>query len=318
MNDSKSVAPTVLSAGHINWDVTMHVRSLPDPDGEVRIRRLIQSGGGSAANVAVGLVGLDALTAVYGSVGGDDAGAMALRELDRSGVETGNVLIDDSEQTSVKYLVVDDDGEVMVLANEGANESFSASRLDAGVFDAINHVHMTSQRPETAAELAAAAGDAGVTVSFDPGRRVGGRDFEDALFESDVLFVNRREAAIVSEGSIDVDAPDRIVVVKLGADGAEVRTPAGRLSHPGFEVDVVDTTGSGDAFAAGFLATVLSERRSRDAPLPHEPTAYRRALAVGNACGALTAREPTARAAISWENVASLTGVESVRPIVDG
>ncbi|MFC6771884.1 carbohydrate kinase, partial [Halorubrum pallidum] len=54
--ESTGRVPKVVSAGHINWDVTIHVDRLPEPDGETRIERLEQSGGGSAANVAVGLV----------------------------------------------------------------------------------------------------------------------------------------------------------------------------------------------------------------------------------------------------------------------
>lgn len=331
-DDTPRSTPRVVAAGHINWDVTMHVRQLPEPDGEVAIDRLIQSGGGSAANVAVGLVGLDVPAAVYGSVGGDDSGALALRELDRSGVETGSVLIDPRGQTSVKYLVVDENGEVMVFANEGANESFSAADVDASVFEGIEHLHLTSQRPETASELAVTAARMGATVSFDPGRRVGDRNYGPALARSDVLFLNAREAEIVSAGSIDPTAPeDRIVVVKRGADGAAVYTPTGEISHPGYPIEAVDTTGAGDAFAAGFISVLLGDRLRRldagedvdaeedgirNAPssendrtdwtasgLPTEPDAYERALRVGNACGAIAAGEATARVSLSWDAI---------------
>ena len=141
---------TVLCAGHINWDVTMFVDSLPDPDGEVGIERLIQSGGGSAANVAAGLVGLDRSASLYGSVGGDDTGALALRELDRVGVDCGHVFIDAEGTTSVKYLVVDATGEVMVFSNEGANESFCTEDISAQLFRGVDHLHLTSQSPEMA------------------------------------------------------------------------------------------------------------------------------------------------------------------------
>ena len=128
---------SILCAGHINWDVTMFVNDLPDPDGEVEIDRLVQSGGGSAANVAAGLVGLETAARLYGSVGGDDTGALALRELDRTGVDCGHVFIDPEGTTSVKYLVVDETGEVMVFSNDGANESFCAADISAKLFRGI-------------------------------------------------------------------------------------------------------------------------------------------------------------------------------------
>ncbi|PHQ46031.1 carbohydrate kinase, partial [Halorubrum sp. C3] len=105
--DDADRVPKVVSAGHINWDVTIHVDSLPEPDGETRIDRLEQSGGGSAANVAVGLVDLGGQSVVYGSVGGDESGALALRELASAGVDPGQVLVDADEPTSVKYVIVD-------------------------------------------------------------------------------------------------------------------------------------------------------------------------------------------------------------------
>ncbi|TKX76483.1 carbohydrate kinase, partial [Halorubrum sp. SD626R] len=101
--ESADRVPKVVSAGHINWDVTIHVDQLPEPDGETRIERLEQSGGGSAANVAVGLVGLGGQSVVYGSVGGDESGALALRELASAGVDPGQVLVAADEPTSVKY-----------------------------------------------------------------------------------------------------------------------------------------------------------------------------------------------------------------------
>ncbi|AUX08630.1 ribokinase [Halalkaliarchaeum desulfuricum] len=316
MTDTK---PNVICAGHINWDVTMHVDKLPEPDGEVQIRELIQSGGGSAANVAVGLSGLDADATVFGSVGGDDSGAFALQELDRSGVQCGHVLVAKDETTAVKYLVVDDDGEVMVFASDGANEAFSAGDLPPRVVATADHLHLTSQRPETAVELAALVRDVGGTVSFDPGRRVGQRAFKRAFPHVDVLFCNRREAELAAEDYRENGPDDGLLVTKRGADGATVSAPKGTVSHPGFEIDAVDTTGSGDAFAAGFLAAWLGSRTFRrrfrrdggaagpdvgsdgsdDPPLEE-------VLAVANACGALTAMEATARTDLTWDRVASL------------
>ena len=308
MNETTRSGPRVLCAGHINWDVTMHVQSLPDPDGEVHIDQLIQSGGGSAANVAVGLVGLQTPAAVYGSVGGDEAGAMALRALDRAGVETGCVLIDPEQQTSVKYLIVDETGQVMVLANDGANEGFSASAIDPSMFEQIEHLHLTSQHPETAQSLAELAHEAGVTVSFDPGRRVGDRDFSTAIDATDILFLNRHEAAAIGRTHADRDTPEKVLVVKRGGDGAVVRTSSGEVSHSGFSVDVVDTTGSGDGFAAGFLATVLSSGEV----IRNRPEAYEQALIVANACGALTATESTARVPLTPASIEALSGTSAI------
>ena len=298
----RRAAVTVLCAGHINWDVTIHVDSLPEPDGEVAIRRRIQSGGGSAANVAAGLVGLDVTAALYGSVGGDDTGALALRELDRAGVDCGHVCIDSRGTTSVKYLVVDATGEVMVFSNGGANESFCNEEVSAELLQGVDHLHLTSQCPEMASRLATLASDLGLSVSFDPGRRVADREYDAALASTDLLFLNQREADRVAEaGVLSPTAPGQLtVVVKHGVDGATVYTPAGSASHAGFTVDPVDLSGAGDAFAAGFLATAVD---GGSLTPTDEAAAYADALAVGNACGALAVQDVTARTELSWRAV---------------
>jgi len=282
----------VLTAGHVNWDVTLRVDRLPQPDGEASIRSQRQSGGGSAANVAAALAGLDVDTGLIGSVGDDDNGLLAHRELEAAGISLAGVRVVEGAETAVKYLLVDDAGEVAILGNDGVNEAVTPDDLEPDRIRAAEHVHLTGQRPDTAAAIARIASEAGSSVSFDPGRRLADREYGEALALADVVFVTDREAtALLETDSVDVAGDGRIVVVTCGADGAEAYTPSGSVVHPGFDVDPVDTAGSGDAFAAGFLATWL------------EGADIDRALASGNACGALTASRDGARSAPTAEAV---------------
>lgn len=294
----------IVAAGHLNWDVTLLVASLPAPDGEARITGQHRAGGGSAANVASALAGYDLEAGLIGSVGEDEHGRRATRELEETGVDVSGVLAVPGGETTVKYLVVDADGEVMVLANDGVNEAIGPEDIDAGHLEAADHVHLTGQRPETAERLLGLAHGAGITVSFDPGRRVEERAFEPLLDRVDVLLLNELEAEAVfpaAEGeAIETAAmADRVIVVKRGADGASVYTPETTVHHPGFSVDAVDTTGAGDAFAAGFLAATVGGRRfgfgAANPGLDGDETDFERVLAVANASGALTVTEPGAR-----------------------
>ncbi|MFW6316949.1 MAG: carbohydrate kinase family protein [Halorubrum sp.] len=289
----------VVTAGHVNWDVTLRVAALPAPDGEARISSQRRSGGGSAANVAAAIAGYGADAGVIGSVGDDEPGFLARRELDRDGIDVSELRTVRAAETTVKYLIVDAEGEVMVLGNEGANEAFSVADIDPTVVRDADHLHLTSQRPETAERLAGIARDAGVTVSFDPGRRLSDRDYGDLPDRVDLLFLNQREADVALAG-IDpkaaVAGTDRIVVVKHGANGATAYSDEAVVEYPGFDVDPVDTTGAGDAFAAGFLAVVLGswdgvERETIQAG------DFDRALEIANACGAMAACEEGARTA---------------------
>jgi ribokinase len=285
----------VVAAGHVNWDVTLRVEALPEPDGEARIVSQRRSGGGSAANAAVALAGFDVDTGLVGSVGDDENGLLAQRELDRVGVDLQGLRVVEDAETSVKYLVVDGEGEVMVLGNDGANEAVAPGDVDADYVQAADHVHLTSQRPDTAARLAELASESGATVSFDPGRRLDERDYVATIDRTDVLFVNDREALELLEEDAtfpESDVSDCVVVVKHGAEGATVHAPDASLTHPGFDVEPVDTTGAGDAFAAGFIATFLEDRDD-----------YERALEFANACGALAAQAEGARTAPTYPEV---------------
>ena len=313
----------VVCAGHVNWDVTLQVDRLPEEDGEAHIGKRSQGGGGSASNTATLLSGLDCKPLLFGSTGDDELATRLQRELSESGVDCTHIRRVEGE-TTVKYLVVDEQGEVMVLANDGRNEAFEATDLPVATLEETNHLHLTSQDPETAAELTTRAHDAGATVSIDPGRRIDARDFSAAIERADLLLVNNREAAIardrglisvavkrdetdaaVTRGETDAvgDAPselaggltdveEQIVVVKHGGDGATVHADGRRVTHDGFDVDVVDTTGAGDAFAGGFLAASLVGADLADA------------LVVGNACGAIAVQTVGARVSASWTDIA--------------
>jgi ribokinase len=85
-------------------------------------------------------------------------------------------------------------------------------------------------------------------------------------------------------------------VLKHGPDGAEVRRGDGRTAHPGYPIDVVDTTGAGDAFAAGFIAASVTGAGDH------------RALAVANACGAMASKAPGARTSLTWAEIDAFLG----------
>jgi len=282
--------PRVVCAGHVNWDVTLRVDRLPAPDGEAVITGQREAGGGSAANTAAVLAGLDCDPTLLGSVGDDRYARRARAELAEAGVDCSHLKTASDGATTIKYLLVDETGEVMVLANDGANEAFEAADLPAETLAAADHLHLTSQRPATALALADAAQAAGVSVSLDPGRRLDRRDYSPVLERADIVFLNAREATSVDENG-QLQADDRLTVVKQGGEGAEVRWSGQTARQPAYEVDPVDTTGAGDAFAAGFLAARLGG------------ASHEEALAVANACGALAVRTVGARTTVSWDEV---------------
>jgi ribokinase len=277
----------VLVIGHLNWDITLRVDALPAPDGEAAIVDREEHAGGSAGNVAVGLAQLGVAVGVGGCVGTDARDERIITELAAAGVETTAVQRDAELRTTHKYVLVDPTGEVMVLGAAGANAGFDPAGLPAGWPAGLRRLHLTSQRPATACRLAASAAAADVPVSVDPGRRIDA-DAEAATATAAVVFLNDREATL----AVDIaPTPTRAVVVKHGPDGAELRTPSRRITHPGFPAVATDTTGAGDAFAAGYLAATL------------RGAAPERRLAVANACGAIAAGAAGGRPQLEWSAI---------------
>ncbi len=280
----------VVCAGHINWDVTLRLDRLPVPDGESRVRGRHGSGGGSAANVAVALVALERSASLAGSVGDDTTGRRVLEALTAAGVDVSPVRTAPGE-TARKYLLVDAAGEVSVIDDGGVNEAVGPEDVDPAWLDDADHLHLTGQRPSTAARLAALAAERGVPVGFDPGRQLDRRDYTATLAHTDLLFLNDREADAVTRESLP---PDCVVLTKHGERGATLTGPDRRLDHPGVDLPAVDATGAGDAFAAGFLAASL------------DGAAAERALAVANSCGALAATTEGPRVDLSWARIDAL------------
>ncbi len=279
----------IVCAGHVNWDVTLQVDSLPPPDGEAAVERRFQAGGGSASNTAAVLAGLECKPVLLGSVGDGETGTLVREELEAAGIDCTH-LIQVAGETTVKYLVVDGDGQVMVLSSEGVNEAFAADDMPAETLGQSTHLHLTGQHPETAERLIARAHEQGVSVSFDPGRRVGSREYGSSISAADTVFLNEREMEVARESG--VLSSGQLIVEKRGGDGAAIYKDGETVTHPGFSVDVVDTTGAGDAFAGGFLA-------ARDAGFT-----ARESLIVGNACGAIAVQSVGARTTLSWDALA--------------
>ncbi len=285
----------VVVAGHVNWDVTLRVDRLPDPDDEARIQGRFRGVGGSAANVASALADLGVAVEVVGSVGTDELAVDAHAALANRGVDTDG-LRHVGGDTTIKYLLVADNGAVAVLGNEGVNEALGPDDIEADRITEATHLHVTNHRPETLAALTRVATEADVSISVDLGRRAADREFSASLERADIVFGCARELGALfgtPEGGVRTD---RTVVCTEGEAGARVLTDTGEYTVTGHEVDVVDTSGAGDAFAAGYLRAYLGG------------ATHERALTVGNACGALATTNHGAQTTLEIDAVGNLLG----------
>jgi sugar/nucleoside kinase (ribokinase family) len=293
----------LLVVGDVNPDLVLS-------GGDVRPRfgqreAIVESGrllvGGSASITACGAARLDVQVALCSVVGDDAFGRFMLDALRSRGVDVSGVRVDESLPTGVSVILGRGDDRAILTAL-GTVGTLAVE--DIAVSDA-RHVHVSSLglQPRLASDLPALAEKvhaAGATLSVDPNWDPSGRWSLD-LTGVDVLFPNEAEAlALAGVGDVEVAAAalaarGPLVVVKRGAAGALAHDGARAVSAaaPGVP-EVVDSTGAGDSFAAGFLAARLDGAGLEDA------------LRLGCACGAAsvtalggTAAQPTRAEALS-------------------
>ena len=261
----------VVVVGDVATDVVAVLDGVPAP-GSDRPASIRSRGGGAGANVAVHLARLGVPVVLAGCVGDDPAGAGLVAELTAAGVRLRVRTVPGSPTGTIVSLV-EPDGQRSMLADRGANLDLRPDDVPAPARG--GHVHLSGytlldpgSRPAGIAALAAAA-DAGATVSVDPASagplaRHGVDRWLADTAGATVLLPNADEARLLT-GCPDAEraaralaARHRIVAVSLGADGALWVSGDVVVHRPAHPTVVVDTTGAGDAFAAGLLAAWLT------------------------------------------------------------
>jgi len=249
----------VLVVGSANADLVVAVDRRPAGGETVLGGDTVLSPGGKGANTAVAAGRLGADVALLGAVGDDPYGRLLLDSLRAAGVDTGLVRTSD-RPTGIAYITVTPDGENAILVSPGANSSLVPADVDA-VFDGAEVMVVSLEVPLPTVEHAVArAAERGVRVllNLSPAAKVS----PATLGALDVLLVNEHEAAWLTEPGADprrlLELGPRSAVITLGAAGAVVVERDGITEVASPNVEAVDTTGAGDAFA-GALAASLAD-----------------------------------------------------------
>lgn len=245
----------VLVLGSANADLVVSVPRRPAGGETVLGSDTVVLPGGKGANTAVAAARAGGRVALLGAVGDDGNGALLRRSLEGAGVDAALVAVS-RRPTGAAYIAVTPDGENSIVVAPGANADVVAEAPWGRFAVLVCSLEVPVPVVEEAVRAASAAG-VRVVLNLSPVVGVA----PDVLAALDPLVVNEHEAAELApsfEGLLELGP--RAVVVTLGARGAAVVTRSGVLEVPAPEVDVVDTTGAGDAFA-GALAVRLAEGR---------------------------------------------------------
>ncbi len=283
----------VICLGILVADVIVKsVRELPETGKLATVDSIDLSLGGCAANTAVGLSRLGHETCVMGAIGDDGFGEFICDALAEEGIDDSGVIRLEGKATSATAVLVNPEGERSFLHFKGANALFAGDDLDLRMIELATHLHIggtflmdtfDNGGAVTALKLAK---EAGLSTSLDTAWDASGRwiDVLEPMFEYVDIFLPSDEEARMITSEDDPREMARFIMsrgvktvgIKRGRKGGYFRSATGEYSIPALHVKVVDTTGCGDAFCAGFISGALDGLSLKGCAL--------RAVMVGSAC----------------------------------
>lgn len=285
----------VISIGAVLVDMIAMVDEFPERDGESFVHDFKMMPGGAAANVAVLCSRLGLKTAFSGKIGKDQFGEILKKDLISENVQIDETLVlSDKISTGSCYICVDKKGERMILAFSGAADALAIDDLPLEHFSKAKWINLSDLRNLASIE---ALLESGIEINFSmsPGALIAqnpSRAYRLAQ-QTKLLVASKDEFTQIfrcSEEEINSIAEnfaqekkERIVAITKGKEGATIFENKVVIDIPIFEVNVVDSTGAGDAFTAGMLYAVNKEKKIKEAGR------------IASACSAICIQEVGAR-----------------------
>ncbi|WP_323611539.1 ribokinase [Erysipelothrix enhydrae] len=250
--------------GSINVDLMISANRMPQQGETIAGYDYFEAIGGKGGNQAAACANLGAPTFLIGSVGRDYHGQLALNALNNFGVNTNHVLLSDDDHTGVA-MILKTDHDNRIIINQGANANISVPRIHESLQGTNQDFFLTQFEVPLYAvyEGLKQAKTLGMTTVVNPAPAVVmNEDFYPLI---DYLVVNQSESEILTE-IFPHDLEDckraattlfergvKTVVFTLGGSGSICISKDHVDIIPSYAVDVVDTTGAGDAYIGTFL-----------------------------------------------------------------
>jgi sugar/nucleoside kinase (ribokinase family) len=256
------------------------VTEIPAGQGGALVDEIRITPAGSAGGTAITLAKLGAGVRSAGAIGEDALGEVLVALLERFGVDTSLLVRREGVQTSASVLPIRPDGSRPALHVVGANATYGPEDVPSDALAGTSHLHLGAPEfmgGEKAADILSRARAEGIVTSADilaPGEQAAQiLDWiAPAFAELDYLLPNDEQvlaltgAGEVAEGCAAlIERGVGCVAATCGGEGVVVVDSDGVERVPAFAIDVVDTTGCGDAFSAGFLRGLALGRDRREA-----------------------------------------------------
>lgn len=293
----------VIGFGALNVDTLLKVDKIAGAEEESFIHDYAEACGGSAANTVVGLARLGCTVGFVGKVADDHEGQLQIDCFQKEGVNTDGIIRSPKGKSGVCLGFVDKKGARALYINPGVNDQIEFREIQAPYITDTQFLHLSSFVGEKSfraqKKLMSFLPDT-VKVSFDPGSlyaQKGLSAIEPIIQNSFVMMPNSVELELLTgERDIPKGAQTlinmgvQIVAVKMGDKGCYVSNGEEKMTLQPYKVPVVDTTGAGDAFDAGFLYGLVHNRPLEDCGKLGNFVASRSVMKMGARDG-LPARE---------------------------
>jgi ribokinase len=251
-----------------------------------------KSGGGSAANTIVALARMGFPTEFIGKVGGDKEGDFILENMKPAPINS----IRRDDRSGICLVVLDRNQDRFLFVRGNTNNTLTAEEINLNALRDISWIHLTSfigEIPFETQKVLLNRLDSSVKVSLDPGEiyaKKGLIEILPLLKRSDILFLTEREIRMLTQQELHASvkslmkAGPSVLISKRGSQGSHVFTKEGDFEVPAVRVEVVDNTGAGDVYNAGFLAGLLLERSLEESALFATTIAARSVMGYGRDC----------------------------------
>ncbi len=254
--------------GHTAVDVILQTDSLPEPNTSTAVKERTERWGGTGANIAKAASDLEVKTALSSFVGEDFPERYEI-SLTESGVNINDLIKLNGSKTPTCWIVTEPGGNQMALMDQGAMDEIKDRVPDQYLIGDSRVIHIGTGRPEYYRKVMKTASRSGKTIAFDPAQElkyVYEPDvFEELIALADIFFCNETEAELTLEylklNEVEdlLDYVDHVIVTK-GSSGSTLYTKDTTEDVPSIEPkNIVDPTGAGDCYRAGFYAGVYRE-----------------------------------------------------------
>lgn len=259
----------VIGLGEVVIDLLLSIQRFPNPDEKIYVKKTVKQAGGVTANFCVGVARQGLKVAFVGAIGDDPDGKYLRSRLVAENVADELLFVLPGKKTPVNIVMVTASGEKSILQSE--HMRLTLPRADSVTRDVIKrgkHLHLTAINFDTAFKSVKLAKTVGLTVSLDLESQVVNdypEKIEDLLSYVDFLIPNKGGACTLTRTDNLKEASKKllsygpnVVVMTLGEKGVLLTTEERQDHIPAFKVEnVVDTTGAGDAFNAGFISGLI-------------------------------------------------------------